>query len=113
MTELDSEMSDAQRAFVQAVDALGAKSSDTAQPLAELPRLSTRELLALEKSDLIREAGDGKVYLFRTPPTDAAPGVAAASGPGFAIPVPVRLVRRIVVVSVVLVILLLVFLLVR
>lgn len=87
MTELPTEMSDDQRAFVQAVEALGATSPAAARPLAELPRISTRELLALEKSGLIREADDG-VYLFRARPTEATPVLGASGERGAPPPVP-------------------------
>ena len=82
-----STMSDAQRAFVDAAESLGATSPAQAQPLTELPRLSGRELDDLVDLGLVREAADWRYYVFR--PRRPIPGTLAAmpqrglsTGPG-------------------------------
>lgn len=59
-------LSEAQRAFVDSAEALGATAPAAARPLTELPRLSTAELDALVESGLVREASDWRYYVFRS-----------------------------------------------
>ncbi len=77
-------ISEAQRAFVEAAEALGATAPAGARPLPELPRLSGRELDELVELGLVREAADWRYYVFRSrrpvaatslqpPPSTAAP----------------------------------------
>ncbi|HEY0996745.1 MAG TPA: hypothetical protein VGD77_12195 [Gemmatimonadaceae bacterium] len=66
MTDLPQVMTAAQRAFVDSAEALGAVRPDDARSLAELPRISNRELGALVEAGLVREAAAGRYYVFRT-----------------------------------------------
>ena len=66
-------LSAAQRAFVQAAEALGATAPANARPLPELPRLSGRELDELVEIGLVREAADWRYYVFRSQPVVTAP----------------------------------------
>lgn len=59
-------LSAAQRAFVEAAEALGATAPATARALMELPRLSSAEFDALVESGLVREASDWRYYVFRS-----------------------------------------------
>jgi hypothetical protein len=59
-------LSPSQRAFVEAAEAVGATAPAGARSLAELPRLSTRELDDLVESGLVREAADWRYYVFRS-----------------------------------------------
>ena len=63
-------LTDAQRAFVQTAESLGATAPGGALRLTELPRLSARELDALVEAGLVREAADWTYYVFqsRRPP---------------------------------------------
>lgn len=65
MTDLPKAMSAAQRTFVDAAEARGAVEPHHAVLLAELPRLQGRELDELLTSGLVREANDGRYYVFR------------------------------------------------
>jgi hypothetical protein len=58
-------VSAAQQAFVDAAEALGATAPAGARALAELPRLSARELDELVERGLVREAADWRYYVFR------------------------------------------------
>jgi hypothetical protein len=66
MTHLPLSMTAAQRAFVDSAEAMGAVRPDDARSLAELPRISNRELEVLVESGLVREAAAGRYYAFRT-----------------------------------------------
>ena len=59
-------LSAAQRAFVEAAEAVGATAPAGARPLTELPRLSGRELDELVELGLVREAADWRYYVFRS-----------------------------------------------
>jgi hypothetical protein len=78
---LPVQMSDAQRAFVQAAEALGATAPASARSLTDLPRLSARELDALVDLGLVREAADWTYYVFRSRATSGplAPAVVPPS----------------------------------
>lgn len=65
MADLPQKMTAAQRAFVDSAESLGAVRPDDARSLAELPRISNRELEALLASGLVREAAAGRYYVFR------------------------------------------------
>ena len=65
-------LSAAQRAFVEAAEALGATAPAGARPLPELPRLSARELDELVELGLVREASDWRYYVFRSRRAGAA-----------------------------------------
>lgn len=66
-------LSAAQRAFVEAAEALGATAPAYARPLPELPRLSGRELDELVELGLVREAADWRYYVFRSQAVITAP----------------------------------------
>lgn len=72
-------LSAAQRAFVEAAEALGATAPAGARPLPELPRLSGRELDELVDVGLVREAADWRYYVFRSRRPVAAPTLQPAS----------------------------------
>ena len=59
-------LSVAQRAFVEAAEAVGATAPVGARLLTELPRLSGRELDELVELGLVREAADWRYYVFRS-----------------------------------------------
>ncbi len=63
----------AQRAFVEAAEALGATAPAGARPLPELPRLSGRELDELVELGLVREAADSRYYVFHSRRVVTAP----------------------------------------
>lgn len=79
MTNLPVGMSAAQRTFVEHAESLGAVRPDDARPLAELPRISNRELEALLESGLVREATAGRYYAFRAK-RPVVPGESQAGG---------------------------------
>jgi hypothetical protein len=54
----------AQRAFLEAAEALGAISPARAQPLSAWPRLSAREFDELVARGFVREAGAGTYYAY-------------------------------------------------
>lgn len=70
-------LSAAQRAFVEAAEALGAIAPASARPLPELPRLSGRELDELVELGLVREAADWRYYVFRSQRVVTEPPTAA------------------------------------
>jgi hypothetical protein len=59
-------LSPTQRSFVEAAEAMGATAPAGARSLAELPRLSTRELDDLVELGVVREAADWRYYVFRS-----------------------------------------------
>ncbi len=71
-------LSAAQAAFLDAADRLCATSPDGARPLAELPRLSARELDALMDRGLVREAAQRAYYTY-TPRPDYVDALPAGS----------------------------------
>jgi len=73
-------LSPAQRAFLEAAEALGATAPGAARPLTELPRLASAELDELVEAGLVREAADWRYYVFRPRRALAQPAVGAALG---------------------------------
>ena len=76
--DLGQAMSDAQRAFIDAAVALGARSPTTARPLADLPRIAARAIEELLDTGLVREGPPGTYYVYESSRrTAAAPDVTA------------------------------------
>jgi hypothetical protein len=80
VTDLPQTISEAQRAFIAAADALGATEAAHARRLQELPRLSNRELDALVDVGVVREAAESRYYVFRPRRTAVVLPAAAGSG---------------------------------
>jgi hypothetical protein len=73
-------LSEAQRALVLAAEALGATAPARARELAELPRLAARDLDDLVDRGLVREAAEGRFYVYR-PRRASVPGSPLSATP--------------------------------
>lgn len=61
---IPAQLSDAQRAFVQAAESAGATTPAGARPLSSLPRLAARDLDELVDRGLVRESAERTYYVF-------------------------------------------------
>ena len=60
------DLSAEQRAFIEGAEARDATAPSRARALSELPRLSSRQLDDLVECGLVREAADGRYYVFQS-----------------------------------------------
>lgn len=80
---IPAQLSEAQRAFVQAAESAGATTPAGARPLSSFPRLSARELDDLVDRGLVRESAERTYYVFhprwRSEDAPSAPSADAAT----------------------------------